>query len=211
MICKICNIEKSDDEFYKRYNFCKKCYCDKYKKTMKRFNKKYQKTEKRQQYNKKYYQEKKEHLKTNYNKNKHQNYKYKMCIECKLFIVSRKPFLCSRCNPNAKQSKGELQIQKLLQENNIQFIKQYKFKNQSKEIIKCRYDFFIPSLNTIIEFNGIQHYKFSQFFHKTNYNYLKYWYRDILKKEFCLENNINFIEIKYNENILTKLQIENVI
>ena len=35
--------------------------------------------------------------------------------------------------------------------------------------------------------------------------------RDILKKEFCLENNINFIEIKYNENILTKLQIENII
>ena len=52
---------------------------------------------------------------------------------------------------------------------------------------------------------------FVQFFHRTNDYYLKCWYRDILKKEFCLENNINFIEIKYYENILTKLQIENVI
>ena len=133
------------------------------------------------------------------------------CQLCKMFFVSRKPYLCCNCNPNSKQSKGKLEIIQYLQENNIEFIRQYKFQNQNRDTKLCRYDFYLPKLNTIIEFMGGQHYKFIHHFHRTNDYYLKCWYLDILKKEFCNNNGINFIEIKYNEDIKLKLQIENII
>ena len=99
----------------------------------------------------------------------------------------------------------------MLQENKIKFIKHYKFKNQSKDIKNFKYDFFIPELNTIIEYQGAQHYKFVKHFHKTNDNSLKRWYYDIFKREFCLGNNINFIEIRFDEDVRTRLEIENII
>ena len=134
------------------------------------------------------------------------------CNNCKEYFLQT-PHHHNQNNgcPKCQSSKGEHFISKILQENNIEFIKQYKFLNQPKEIKRCKYDFYLPELNTIIEFHGQQHYKFILYFHKTNDNYLKSWYRDILKKEFCLNNNINFIEIKYNEDIKIKLEIENII
>jgi len=57
----------------------------------------------------------------------------------------------------------------------------------------CRFDFYIPEKNILIEANGNQHYSFDSskpFFGSTIKN-------DAIKKQYCKQNNIKLIEIKY--------------
>lgn len=61
------------------------------------------------------------------------------------------------------KSKGELQLIKLLQELNINFISQYSPK-ECKNQKQLSFDFYLPQLNKIIEYNGKQHYEFIEYF-----------------------------------------------
>ena len=71
-------------------------------------------------------------------------------------------------------------------------------------------DFYIELNNKcyIIEYNGVQHYKFSSFFHKTNEDFEFQLRRDKLLKKYCEINNIVFIELKYT---LSFDKIENIL
>jgi len=60
--------------------------------------------------------------------------------------------------PSCGQSKGEDRIQKLLEENNIKFIKQHRFPD-CKNIKPLSFDFYLLEYNTCIEFDGIQHFE----------------------------------------------------
>ena len=102
---------------------------------------------------------------------------------------------CPICN----ESNGEKEIRKILIKNDINYTTQKRF-------IKCRdikplpFDFYLPKLNSCIEFNGIQHYE--PVTHFGGYNqYIIQQKRDKIKIEYCLNNNIKLIVIKYNENI----------
>ena len=106
---------------------------------------------------------------------------------------------CPMCGSNL--SIGEKIIRKLLTDKKIIFYEQYKFKNQLGNIKKCKYDFYIPEKNMIIEFHGIQHFKYNLFFHKDFFDFLDQCKRDYDKQKFCIDNNIIFIEIHYNHNI----------
>jgi very-short-patch-repair endonuclease len=100
----------------------------------------------------------------------------------------RKNYGCPKC----KASHGENKIRILLKKNNILFEEQKRFKD-CKNKLPLPFDFYIPSLNTVIEFQGEQHY--------TPMKYSNSKEKFIKTKEFCISNNINFIEIKYNEDI----------
>jgi very-short-patch-repair endonuclease len=102
---------------------------------------------------------------------------------------------CNKC----KYSIGEKAIDRILNALNIQFIPQYKFPNQWNNISRCRYDFWLPTFNTIIEYHGIQHYIRNSFFHKSDTDFINQVERDKMKKEYCIENNINLIEIPYQQ------------
>jgi len=101
--------------------------------------------------------------------------------------------------PACRESKGENKIRKYLDRKKITFISQKKFTN-CKNIKHLPFDFYLPEQNLCIEFNGLQHYK-----------PIKYWggeeslkkrkKNDKIKFDFCRKNNINFIIIKYNQNI----------
>lgn len=90
---------------------------------------------------------------------------------------------------------GERLITNILNELNIKFISQYSFKNL---YIKrpLRFDFFLYEYNTIIEYNGKQHYEPIDYFGGIQ-NFKKIQKSDSLKKEYCLDNGINFLEISY--------------
>jgi formylmethanofuran dehydrogenase subunit E len=69
---------------------------------------------------------------------------------------------CSKCS----SSKGEELIRKILEKLNIKFKEQKKFKD-CKHKLPLPFDFFIPSKNICIEYNGIQHYEYTpEFFHR---------------------------------------------
>lgn len=108
--------------------------------------------------------------------------------------------------PKCKLSKSELLINDFLQKNNINFISQYKFDGcLSKR--KLPFDFYIPSANLVIEYQGEQHYapmRYCSGERGTN-RLITLKQRDEIKKIFCIKNNVNFLEITYLDNILDKL------
>ena len=58
-------------------------------------------------------------------------------------------------------------------------------------------DMYDPISRIAIEYNGIQHYKFTPKFHKNVEEFNKQIGRDKIKKQLCDENNIKLISIPY--------------
>lgn len=99
--------------------------------------------------------------------------------------------------PVCDESKGERAIRSYLENNNIDFIQEYKFEN-------CRYkrslpfDFYIKDYNLCIEYDGGQHYKpISYFGGKKTFRNTQI--RDKIKNKFCEDNGINLLRIPYWE------------
>jgi very-short-patch-repair endonuclease len=102
---------------------------------------------------------------------------------------------CPTCN----DSKGERKISKYLSEHKIKFEKQMKFEN-CKNINLLPFDFYLPEQNICIEFDGRQHYEIIEYF--GGEERLKYTQNnDQIKNNFCKNNNIQLIRIKFDEDI----------
>ena len=113
-----------------------------------------------------------------------------------------KKYGCPCCN----ESKGEKEIYKYLDKNNIEYIRQKKFKD-CKNKKSLPFDFYLPEYNICIEYNGIQHYEHVGYFGcKEKFEYQLN--NDRIKYDYCIENDIRLIIIKYDENILDRLNLE---
>ena len=90
--------------------------------------------------------------------------------------------------------KGEIEIENYLKENNISFEKTKKYSNlKDKSLLS--YDFYLPSKNLLIEYNGEQHYKNK--FKKTFHEWHRQLHHDWLKRKYAKDNNINLLIIPY--------------
>lgn len=112
---------------------------------------------------------------------------------------------CSLCC----SSKGEIAIQNWLIKNKIEFEEQKRF-NDCRNIKPLPFDFYLPKYNLCIEFDGEQHFIPTNFRpNSTKEEKLKYFeliqMRDNIKSNYCKNNNINLLRIKYTENIEEKL------
>lgn len=107
---------------------------------------------------------------------------------------------CPKCF--RKASKGELEIEKLLRENGIQFTKEAPISTEGKTLY---FDFYIPSLETYIEYNGIQHYKPIKFFGGEDQLRVQQ-YNDSLKRDFCEREGKSLLVIRYDEDISLNVQ-----
>lgn len=105
---------------------------------------------------------------------------------------------CSQC----VSSKGENKVEKILQENSIDYIKQYKF-DDCRDIKPLPFDFYIPSLNIAIEYQGQQHYSPVNFGGCSDEVALKNFEnqrrRDEIKFQYCQNNKIKLLLIPYTE------------
>jgi very-short-patch-repair endonuclease len=103
--------------------------------------------------------------------------------------------------PNCNESKGEERIRKFLEENNISFKQEYIFQ-ECKNIMALPFDFYLPDLNILIEYDGKQHFEPIKHFGGIT-EFLKTQKRDKIKTKYCENNNINLIRINYKnfENI----------
>jgi len=108
--------------------------------------------------------------------------------------------------PICKESKGERKIRNLLNENKVNFISQYKFKD-CKNILQLPFDFYLPEYNICIEYNGMQHYKPIEHF-GGRLGFKKRIINDNIKKGYCEKNNILLITINYNEDVEKKLNLK---
>ena len=68
---------------------------------------------------------------------------------------------------------------------------------------RLRFDFYIPVLNLCIEYDGKQHFEYSPEIHGEDetlglLELASQQKRDRLKEEYCLENNLKLLRIKYS-------------
>lgn len=80
-------------------------------------------------------------------------------------------------------------------------------KKDSKNVeakLPLPFDFYLPELNICIEYDGEQHFKENRHFGGKEY-LEKTKYHDQIKNEYCKNNNIKLIRIKYCDNIKEKL------
>ena len=101
------------------------------------------------------------------------------------------------------RSKGEYQIEQLLKEHNISYIREYSFEDLVDDL-PLRFDFAIfkeNKLSALIEFQGEQHYNQSNGFY--NETIIAH---DKMKIEYCKKNNIRLIIINYKRNYDVKYE-----
>lgn len=98
------------------------------------------------------------------------------------------------------ESKGERKIRLFLEEHNIVFEPQYRFVD-CRTSVPLPFDFYIDKLNICIEYDGEGHYqpirRGSITQEQAEQNLIQIQYRDKIKTEYCLNNNITLIRIPY--------------
>ena len=105
--------------------------------------------------------------------------------------------------PQCKLSKGEQLISNYLTSHNIDFEVQKRFED-CKDHKPLPFDFYIPSQNICIEYDGIQHFEAIDYFggQQALESCQK---RDQIKTQYCQEHNIKLVRIKWNEENITKI------
>lgn len=111
--------------------------------------------------------------------------------------------------PICKESKGELEIRNFLTKNKIKFINQYRFTD-CRDKKPLPFDFYLPDYNLCIEFQGEQHYRPINYFGGLNKFNIQVK-RDKIKYEYCQNKQINLIVIKYDDNVIDKLNEVNYV
>lgn len=113
-----------------------------------------------------------------------------------VYSVSPDNFLRGRRCPQCKESRGEERIRLKLDDLGIDYIQEYEIKTGSEVVGKVRADFFLPEYNSIIEYDGEQHFGpveiwggEEQFEKQKKYDEVKY--------EYCLDNKIEILLVSY--------------
>lgn len=98
--------------------------------------------------------------------------------------------------PICKESKGEEIIRLFLINNNINFIQEYFVSDGINNKEGNRYDFYLPEIDTYLEYQGIQHYKPVEFFGGEE-QFLKRQYKDFDKFLMCTFSGADLLTIPF--------------
>ena len=144
--------------------------------------------------------------KYDYSKVEYKGVNKKVCIICpehgefwQLAKSHKNGCGCKLC----KCSNGESEIKTILFKNNIKFTEQHRFTD-CRDKLPLSFDFYLPDLNVCIEYDGIQHYEPVEYFGGKE-AFKNCQRHDQIKTEYCINNNIKLIRIRYDEKIKDKL------
>lgn len=84
----------------------------------------------------------------------------------------------------------------------LPFLRQVEIKPYFNKTLYL--DFYIPSFRTAIEVHGEQHYKFIRHFHKDKMGFIASAKNDRLKAIWCRINEIDLLELKYDQQHIWK-------
>jgi len=142
-----------------------------------------------------------------YDLSNYKNFKSKIRVKCNQhgwFEVSvychKKGNACVLCS---NKSLGETKISEFLDGIGIEYVRQKsfdgcKFKN------KMTFDFYLPKHNTIIEYDGIQHFKPIDWFGGIE-SFEIQKKKDEIKNIFCKDHGIKLLRISYQEDVEHKI------
>lgn len=107
---------------------------------------------------------------------------------------------CSHCSCSV----GENSIKRWLDHNEINYVFQKRFKT-CRKVYPLPFDFYIPSFNLLIEYDGRQHYYPVEFWGGED-KYIKTVENDNIKTKWVEDNSLLHLErIKYNEDVDIRL------
>ena len=114
---------------------------------------------------------------------------------------------CPSCNST---STGESMIAVFLDEKNVTYKQEFPLVKNPDTGCFLRADFYIERLNTVIEFDGEQHFKpISYFGGKKHYE--QCIHRDKIKNKHCKEKGIQLIRIPYFKKNEIRRTLENLL
>lgn len=146
------------------------------------------------------------------------NLKNKIRCKCKIdgyewFVLPQsllKGHGCHMCNDTI----GEKKVSEVLDSMNIEYLPQYRFDN-CRHIRPLPFDFYLPKLNICIEYDGQQHYRPVTFggctIEQAIESHENTLMRDNIKNQYCKNNNIKLIRIKYSDYNNIESIIQNAI
>lgn len=105
--------------------------------------------------------------------------------------------------PKSKRRKNASQLHIRCRELLKEIMPQYKILEEvaltgCKPILYA--DFYIPVLTMVVEVHGQQHFEYNSHFFKTKAAFNRAKKRDRLKREWCEINDIEMVELNYNED-----------
>lgn len=103
------------------------------------------------------------------------------------------------CGCQRNNSYGESKIVSILKNANINFIREKTFDSCRfiKTNTSARFDFYLPDYNTLIEYDGVQHFIQGKGYFDNEEKFYKTQMNDIYKTKWCHDNNITLIRIPY--------------
>lgn len=107
-------------------------------------------------------------------------------------------FICKNCNKS--KSIGEELINSWLKDNNFKFRREVRLNciiGRNINLVIVDFELYVNGKKCIIEYNGEQHYRRGDFFNILKEDFEKQVKRDINLRNYCIDNNILFIEIPY--------------
>lgn len=114
----------------------------------------------------------------------------------------------TRCPYCYSTSTGEKGIENYLTKKNISFVKEKTFDDLRFKR-KLRFDFYIPSLNLCIEYDGRQHFVPIDIWGGKD-SLKENQLRDQMKNDYCQRNNINLLRINYKEKDIDSILKERI-
>ena len=96
-----------------------------------------------------------------------------------------------------KTSKGEQVIINLLRKGGLKFEREKEFADLRGG--RYRYDFYLPALGALIEYDGEQHFQRVSLFQKTQRDFLKTKGHDRQKNEYALTHSLRLYRVPYWE------------
>lgn len=109
---------------------------------------------------------------------------------------------CDYCTH--KKSFGEQSVENWLSEHGVRFVSQEKFPGCGGRKRSYKFDFYLPELNTCIEYDGQQHFKEVDFAGTGDTDALRAELfdtqcRDLVKDIYCEDHGIDLIRIRFDE------------
>ena len=109
---------------------------------------------------------------------------------------------CPMCRTENNCSLVEKKVRDYLDSNKIFYITEHIFPD-CRYILPLKFDFYIPSINVCIEYDGQQHFEGFKFYGETNETmsvaFKERQIRDKIKDDYCKIHGINLIRIPYWE------------
>lgn len=111
------------------------------------------------------------------------------------WMVTPNNILRGRECPYCANSLGENYIERFLNQAEIQHVRQKRFSDCADKY-PLPFDFYLPSYNLLIEYDGEQHYKPIRHFGGEKAFQIRHKH-DLIKNNYCEDNGINLLRIPY--------------